>query len=67
MAKATKHSTTSFIANAIKHKGRLTNEVGGKPSKNLGKVKALASKGDKSAAFYLDILRPIIGKNKKGS
>lgn len=51
----------NFIANAIKRPGALTAAVGGKPSKNMGKVRQLAKSGTtqqkREALFYLNVLR----------
>lgn len=59
----------NFIKSAIKRPGALTKAVGGKPSKNMAKVSALAkSKGLKGqeARFYQNVLRPASkGKRKK--
>lgn len=49
-----------FIAQAIKRPGALTKAVGGKPSANLGKVRAMAKGGGRQGAqarFYLNVLR----------
>lgn len=58
MAKAAK-----FIANAIKRPGALTAAVGGKPSQNMGKVRALAANGStrqkREADFYLNVLKKV--------
>lgn len=58
-----------FIQKAIKHKGKLTEEVGGKPSQNLSKVVEMSKNGnaaDKARAnFYLNVLRPAAQKRKK--
>lgn len=52
----------NFIAGAIKRPGALTSAVGGKPSKHMAAVRALANgKGgplkQKEASFYLNVLR----------
>lgn len=57
-----------FIKQAIKKPGALTKAVGGKPSKNLSKVRAMAKKGGKQGArarFYLNVLKPASGKRRK--
>lgn len=57
-----------FIADAIKRPGALTDAVGGKPSKNMGKVKQLEKSGTplqkKQAGFYDNVLQPA-NKRKK--
>ena len=56
-------SAANFIAGAIKRPGALTSAVGGKPSKNMGKVRALAKSGStqqkREADFYLNVLRKV--------
>lgn len=51
-----------FIKKAIKRPGALTRAVGGAPSKNIAKVRALAKSGTptqrRQAEFYLNVLRP---------
>lgn len=49
-----------FIKNAIKRPGALTAAVGGKPSKNPGKVAALEKKPGRvgqEARFYENVLK----------
>lgn len=51
-----------FVANAIKRPGALTAAVGGKPSKNIAAVRALAGgsggpQKQREASFYLNVLR----------
>lgn len=50
-----------FIKKSIKRPGGLTENVGGKPSKNIDKVKYLSEHGTplqkKQANFYLNVLR----------
>ncbi|MDB4312258.1 hypothetical protein N9937_02385 [bacterium] len=57
------------IKRAIKRPGALTKKVGGKPSKNIKKVRQIAKTGTptekKQANFFLRTLRPIIKSNKK--
>lgn len=52
-----------FIANAISRPGALTAAVGGKPSKNMGRVRQLAKSGTplqkKEAGFYEHVLRRV--------
>lgn len=59
MAKNAAH----FIQGAIKRPGALTAAVGGKPSKNMGKVRQLAKSGSpqqkREANFYLHVLRKV--------
>lgn len=56
-------SAAKFIQAAIKRPGALTSAVGGKPSQNTGKVRALASSGSprkkREADFYLNVLRKV--------
>lgn len=57
-----------FIARAVKRPGALTRAVGGPPSKNLGRVRALARRRDRTgrqARFYLNVLRPAAAKRRK--
>lgn len=65
---AAKKKNKNFIKGAIKNPGALTNAVGGAPSKNLSKTKALAKgkgKTAKQAQFYLNVLKPAKKKGKK--
>lgn len=59
MAKNAAH----FIQNAIRRPGALTAAVGGKPSKNMGRVRQLAKTGTpqqkREAGFYLNVLRRV--------
>ena len=54
-------AAAKFIAQAIRRPGALTAAVGGKPGRNLGKVRWLAASGStrqkREADFYLNVLR----------
>ncbi len=57
-----------FIRRALKRPGALTRAVGGKPSRNLGKVRRLAKRKDRTgrqARFYLNVLRPAARKRRR--
>lgn len=51
----------NFIKDAIKRPGALTKAVGGKPGKNMSKVRELAKSGTplqkKQANFFLHVLK----------
>lgn len=57
-----------FIQAAIKRPGALTAAVGGPPSQNLAKVRALAANGTpqqkRQASFYLNVLKGAGGKKR---
>jgi len=56
-------NAAKFIGDAIKRPGALTAAVGGKPSKNMGRVRQLAKSGTplqrKQASFYEHVLRRV--------
>lgn len=63
-----KKKKTDFIQESIKRPGALTKLVGGKPSKNIKKVREISKKGtplqQKQADFYLEVLAPLAKKRK---
>lgn len=57
-----------FIQRAIKRPGNLTRAVGGKPSRNLPKVRKLAKRKGRTgreARFYLYVLRPASKRRRR--
>lgn len=59
-----------FIRKAIRRPGALTRAVGGKPSRNLPKVRKLAKRRDRTgreARFYLNVLRPASRRRRRRS
>ncbi len=57
-----------FIRRAIKRPGALTRAVGGKPSRNLPKVRRLAKRKGRvgrQARFYLNVLRPAARRHRR--